>query len=747
MDQSKRIRENQMKTGTLQFGFKAVLISLFVASVSLAVLPQPRHTSGTLPGHSHGILTIAVPGVGHAGDAARLRIWVRDERLGDAVWVFSGDTPVPNDLVTFNVSNNEGTLEGQFTFEADDYYHSVEFTTPTSPALGQGSAIAKTVRLRRDDTSTVETSSEASFQPTESLKNSQTALAEDVSWPNWYGPHFTMRDQVTESEIVTSWEDVIPVWRSEEVTPAGLGSISRQGHDAHEHQIGGGSASLVSAYGNVYLFHHDPAGTVYDTTIISSIDSILEWYETNYGSEAAQQERDRWLISADDVILCIDGETGSTKWRTVFQEKGVNWQGHKGGYNNLTPSVGDGKVFALGSTYRVYCLDAATGDSLWESDLGSAHENFESRKQKFLQEMELGDPFFATGRTVRGAGVYADGKYLAHDYNGGIRAFDAATGTVAWETGDFEMPEATPAIWSNGENSYVLACGKDKVHCFSAADGTEKWTADCPGATGNGISVAEGYMAILTYIKERTPSQEHLVWFELGVDGALKKGEIARPETASEFIPPIVNGHMYYGSRDTTRVVNLETGDIIGEISGYHYGIARAGHYQVMQDRLFIQHDGRHGFSRMVMAKLDPNDFEVITPEEWNPPHWTTSAYVNGEIHPLVDGRMFLRGSDGVYCYDFRTESSSAFGNTRIGNTGTGLSPTVRSLPGGKLRIQSGLSVTWTLTNIAGQTIRKGNGRGVLDISTHNLSAGCYILQLRDPKTANAIGRYRFVEK
>lgn len=731
---------------TAQVG--VMLLGTLLVGASFAVLPQPRFAEGDLPGKSLGVLKISVPGATSSGGNAEIRIWTRDERLDDAVWVFCGNSPVPNDLVTFGVSTNtDGVLEGSITFEADDHYHYLRLSLPVSPNPGQGSAVVKTVRLGRNDTSSVEKNAQASFVSIDEMKTSQTALPDSIAWPSWYGPHFTMRDQWTESEIVTSWDDVVPVWRSEAVTPAGLGSISRQSGDAHKHAMGGGMASLVSSYGNVYMFHHDPAGTVYDTAIISSLDSILRWYESEFGPEAAQTERNRWLISADDVVLCIDGETGHTRWRTVYEEKGANWQGHKGGYNNLTPCIGDGKIFVIGSTYRTYCLDAETGDSLWESNLGSAHDQLESRKQQYLQENELGNPFFSTSRAVRGACVYVNGRFLAHDYNGGIRAFDANTGGIAWETGDIDMPESTPAVWTHEGVQYVLACGKDRVVCFAADDGAEKWSVACPGAGGTGISVADGYMAVLTYVKDRTPSEEHLVWFRLRSDGAEKTGEVPRPETASAFVAPIVNGYMYYGSRDTTRVVNLESGDIVGEIAGNHYGIARAGHYQVMRDRLIIQHDGRHGGSRMVMAYLDPTDFRVVSPEEWDPPHWTTSSYVIGEIHPLVDGRMFLRGSDGVYCYDFRTESSSALRHDNIGQPVSDFAPMVHSGPNGGLHVESNGDVAWSLMTVAGRTIRQGAGRGVLKIDTRKVSPGCYILQLRDLKTQKTVRRRWFASR
>jgi hypothetical protein len=39
----------------------------------------------------------------------------------------------------------------------------------------------------------------------------------------------------------------------------------------------------------------------------------------------------------------------------------------------------------------------------------------------------------------------------------------------------------------------------------------------------------------------------------------------------------------------------------------------------------------------------------------WAPTHTSTTAYNSQPIvTPIVDGRAFIRGGDGIYCYDLR---------------------------------------------------------------------------------------------
>lgn len=81
------------------------------------------------------------------------------------------------------------------------------------------------------------------------------------------------------------------------------------------------------------------------------------------------------------------------------------------------------------------------------------------------------------------------------------------------------------------------------------------------------------------------------------------------------------------------------------------------------QDRLIIAPEGRHGVQFFSMTTTDPKDFRELAPKlattsyglTWLPPHPHTTGYAVQAInYPLVDGRLFVRGRDGIYCYDLR---------------------------------------------------------------------------------------------
>ena len=60
----------------------------------------------------------------------------------------------------------------------------------------------------------------------------------------------------------------------------------------------------------------------------------------------------------------IDLETGQTLWKSQVPGEPT------GRNSSSTPSVADGRVFALGST-QVHCVDAKSGKTLWTAPLSS----------------------------------------------------------------------------------------------------------------------------------------------------------------------------------------------------------------------------------------------------------------------------------------------------------------------------------------------------------------------------------------
>lgn len=140
-------------------------------------------------------------------------------------------------------------------------------------------------------------------------------------WPQWMGPR---RDAVwRETGIVTTLpEQGLPVkWRV---------------------PVKGGYSGPAVADGRVYLMDYD-----------------------RRAGELANAPNDRTALQGSERVLCLDAATGGLLWK---HERDCPYSISYAAGPRCTPTVADGRVYALGAEGNLTCLDAATGRVLWAKD-------------------------------------------------------------------------------------------------------------------------------------------------------------------------------------------------------------------------------------------------------------------------------------------------------------------------------------------------------------------------------------------
>jgi outer membrane protein assembly factor BamB len=162
----------------------------------------------------------------------------------------------------------------------------------------------------------------------------------------------------------------------------------------------------------------------------------------------------------DEVIVCLDAATGKEVWQDKYEAKPAT--GPAGGPHagpRCSPAVAEGKVVALGVQGTLSCLDAATGKVLWRK------EDFKGSRLRFFA---ASSPLIVDGLCI---------AQLGSEKNGGIIAYDLATGQEKWKwTGD-GPGYASPVVMAVGGTKLIVALTEAKVVAVAAADGKLAWEA------------------------------------------------------------------------------------------------------------------------------------------------------------------------------------------------------------------------------------------------------------------------------
>ncbi|MGA2502219.1 MAG: PQQ-binding-like beta-propeller repeat protein [Tepidisphaeraceae bacterium] len=489
-------------------------------------------------------------------------------------------------------------------------------------------------------------------------------LAAGKDWPSWHGPTHNFAALPSGSKLVDSFDQARLLWRSEERTPAGPGSCGCPlGAGLQGKRSNGGGASPVVADGLVVLNYHVGSGEVADRDFVDPKREAPRAEDPNMRPEHI---RDCFLVDADDVLLAMDAATGQTVWKTVFKGKGLHWPIHKTGPGNFSACISGGRVFAVGSAGRLYCLDVKSGKPLWESELGGFFKDAQQKKAQGLKDQKC----IHYGRDGGWSPIVADGVVVSYDHSGGLLGFDVTSGKQLWRVAGAGSSNVTPLRWVHGGKEYVLSHGGsshalDQVLCIEAKSGQVVWKQPVPRLQAvGGLSIGGDVLVVSREHESKKgamgPDDPIMVIeaFKLTADGCRSLWTVDTQGKHSYYCTPaIADGKVFLsGCFDgDTWCVDLNTGKELARCKGP--SAANSGMIFFGDGRLFVRPDGKHGRSAFAMYELGAEGLKSLG-IPWTPPHPNTTSYHTPMSYPYVDGRLFVRGDDGIYCYDLRKASS-----------------------------------------------------------------------------------------
>ncbi len=489
------------------------------------------------------------------------------------------------------------------------------------------------------------------------------AYAAGAAWPCFRGPNSNFTATNTGVQWVENLTLARPVWRSEEKLPGmpgRCGGLVRYLGGIYKEYVIGSGATPVVWDNKVYVKYFLPSG--------APDQRALAHLKQTFGDEIPNLQN--ILVGADDIVICMDARTGKTLWKTVYRDTAFNTQEHKNGVNNLTAAVADGRVFAVGVTGRLFCLDAFTGKPLWDGNIGGKFEELERLR---LEAKKL-QRYVITGMGLMNrdwgiAPAVAGGVLVCPDMKDGMAGYDAATGRELWHHRNIAGMNTEAVVWKHQGRELVLAMQDNVATLIDPPTGKILWQQRPPAGfaygvdssayavtgdlmvlqqsfhirAGSGLTVADSPTGVLnTFEGYRVTLEEATHLWSIAADGGFEYGQ-----------PPIVtNGAVFLGGRNVLAAFDAQTGKELAKLQAET--IASAGHYFAGDGRVFVNRDGKHGLIEMKSISPDPKNLRLLDKTSWLPPQPHSTSYSQFCAYPLVDGRIFIRGHDGVYCYDLR---------------------------------------------------------------------------------------------
>lgn len=186
----------------------------------------------------------------------------------------------------------------------------------------------------------------------------------------------------------------------------------------------------------------------------------------------------------DEWVTCYEVATGKPVWGHSIPARHENVLGGIG--PRSTPTIHNGKVYALGATGVLRCLDGATGKLLWKDELLKRYGLEQVAAEEIVMWGRANSPLVVDNLVVVPAGGPV-GKSRS------LIAFDAQSGKVAWEGGERQISYASPSIATLSGMRQIVIVNEDTVTGNDIKTGEELWSHDWPGGSNGPASSSQAW--------------------------------------------------------------------------------------------------------------------------------------------------------------------------------------------------------------------------------------------------------------
>jgi outer membrane protein assembly factor BamB len=428
-------------------------------------------------------------------------------------------------------------------------------------------------------------------------------LAKADDWPQWMGP---TRDAVwAETGIVKSLPagEMKPLWKV---------------------PVAAGYSGPAVANGNVFLS---------DRVLAKGAKNPDDPFDT------------KQKVNSTERVLCLDAKTGKEVWKHEYD---CTYQISYPAGPRCTPTVHDGKVYALGAMGDLYCLNAADGKVIWSKNFVKDY------KAKVPTWGFCGHPLIYKNQLI----------CLVGGENAVAVAFDKDTGEEKWKSLNArETGYCPPTIIKAAGVDQLVIWHASAINALDPLTGKTHWTVPLEPMYGMSIMSPRqqgdllyaggiGACAVLKLAKDKPGAT--VVWSEAANMKQKERGLYPVNMT------PFVDGGTIYGvdQPGMFRAVELETGKklwfthkpVIGKEEAEDFKGAGSGTAFVVKngDRYFL-------FSEtgdLVVAKLTPKGYEELSRAKLLEP--TGSAFGRKVLwtHPAFANKcIFIRNDKELACF------------------------------------------------------------------------------------------------
>lgn len=184
----------------------------------------------------------------------------------------------------------------------------------------------------------------------------------------------------------------------------------------------------------------------------------------------------------EEFVTCYDLENGQPVWHHAVVTRHETVLGGVG--PRSTPTIHEGKVYALGATGVLRCLDGATGKLLWKRELFNEVSIDQPQDESLIAWGRSGSPLIVGDTVIVPGGGPADRPVT-------LFAWNKDSGEKVWSAGSVQIGYASPTLGTIGGREQLISVNEASVSGHDPQTGEILWTYDFPGRSNANANTSQ----------------------------------------------------------------------------------------------------------------------------------------------------------------------------------------------------------------------------------------------------------------
>ena len=323
----------------------------------------------------------------------------------------------------------------------------------------------------------------------------------------------------------------------------------------------------------------------------------------------------------DEVVVCLDAETGEELWRHLDDWFYTERQGGNG--PRSTPAVDGNTVYVLSAFGRLIALNANTGEELWDLDFTKA---FSSSMPRWG---------FSTSPVVEDDRLLIE---VGGANDNAIVAFNKETGERIWGGATSPSGYSSPILVTVNGVRQALFFARDELLAVSPEDGSVYWRYPWDGGRNSENRVTPVFISPDKVFISTSTRDAGIVLRIVGTGDDMRVEEVWRSHTMINGFSTTVlhDGYIYGFSNTIFKCVNADTGEEKWKTRGFGQGSV------IYADNHLIVF-GEQG--NLALVEATPEAYrEAAQAQVLSGLCWTAPT--------LSNGKLYLRNHQEIVCLD-----------------------------------------------------------------------------------------------